>query len=112
MDYDYLEAKEKVMKDLLSKMFYQHHLTEREKQITHLYPFYKKVDEAQQKVNESQYSDWTRSKAAYRAALTKAEKRLGREIDKHLGDASTDDMKAIAIYERLQHKVNFNLKEF
>ena len=112
MDYDYLEAKEKVMKDLLSKMFYQDHLTEQEKQITHLYPFYKKVDEAQQKVNESQYSDWARSKAAYRAALTKAEKRLGKEIDKHLGDASTDDMKAIAVYERLQHEVNFNLKEF
>jgi phosphoenolpyruvate carboxylase len=91
MDYDYSET------------FYQKYLTEQEKQISHLYPFHDKVKQAEQKVIESQDSDWTRRKAAYRAALTKAEKRLGKEIRKHLGDASTDDMKGIAIYERLQN---------
>ena len=84
-------------------MQYQHLLTDREKQVSHLLPLYEKEQEAERKKTEAMnYSDWSRSIAAYKAAHTKAYKQLDAEIIKHLGDACTME-KRIAIIFRLQH---------
>jgi|TARA_R100000455_G_C6211820_1_gene79133 hypothetical protein len=86
-------------------MQYQHLLTDREKQVSHLLPLYEKEQEAERKMTEAMnYSDWSRSIAAYKAAHTKASKQLDAEIIKHLGDAAYSIMeKRIAIIFRLQH---------
>ena len=83
-------------------MQYQHLLTEQEKQVSHLLPLFNKEQEAERKKNEAMnYSDWSRSIAAYKAAHTRAYRQLDAAITRHIGDSCATE-KRVAIIFRLQ----------
>ena len=54
--------------------------------MTKLIELYKKLLDAEKKLAEAeQYSDWSKSISAYRAATTRASQKLTNECRKHLG---------------------------
>lgn len=66
---------------------------------------YKKFIEAQDRLSEQlQYSDWSESIRAYKAAETRAANKLGKAIKEYLGDNYTQQAE-ISLHTELQNQL-------